>query len=117
MESETPKEMQMTKPWLVLGGLLLTASAAAAQAPDGKALYDANCKKCHGADGVPAPAMKKMMATLPTIDAAFMAKVSDADLVKALTEGKGAMKPFKDKLTAEQIEAVAKYTRELTKGK
>jgi len=107
----------MKKPWLVIGGLLLTASAAAAQAPDGKALYDANCKKCHGPDGVPAPAMKKMMATLPVLNAALMTKLSDADVVKALTDGKGSMKPLKDKLTAEQIAAVAKYTREFAKGK
>ena len=46
---------------------LLAISAAGALAADAKAghaAYDKACKSCHGADGVPNPAIAKM--TLPT---------------------------------------------------
>lgn len=104
----------MTKHIVALG-LLLAASGslASAQAVDGKAVYEANCKKCHGATGAPAAAMKKMSPKIATFDAAFFANRSDANLVTQITEGKDKMKPFKDKLTPDEIAAVAKYIRTL----
>jgi mono/diheme cytochrome c family protein len=59
--------------------------------------------------------MVKMMATLPTLNATFMASRSDDSVVKVLTKGTAKMKPFKDKLTPEEMAAVAKYLRELGK--
>ncbi|HEX9894572.1 MAG TPA: cytochrome c [Gemmatimonadales bacterium] len=100
--------------WLTLG-LLLAASSATAQAPDGKALYEKNCRMCHGADGTPPAAMLKMMPTLPTLNASFMASRSDDSVVKVLTSGTAKMKSFKEKLTPEEMAAVAKYLRELGK--
>lgn len=98
-------------------GLLLAASgslsSASAQAADGHALYDANCKKCHGATGVPSAGIKKMSPKIETLDAAFFASRTDANLVKQIAEGKDKMKPFKDKLKPDEIAAVAKYMRTL----
>jgi len=94
-------------------GFLIAASPARAQAPDGKALYEKNCKMCHGADGNPPAAMQKMMPTLTAISASFMAARSDDSVVKVLTSGTAKMKPYKDKLSAEEMMAVAKYVREL----
>lgn len=103
----------MTKHIVALG-LLLAASATLASAQaDGKAVYEANCKKCHGAAGVPSAAIKKMSPKIETFNAAFFANRSDAEVVKQITEGKDKMKPFKDKLTPEEIAAVAKYIRTL----
>ena len=108
----------MTK-HLVALGLLLAASAsvngASAQAADGNAIYDANCKKCHGATGAPSASIKKMSPKIATFDAAFFANRTDAILVKQIAEGKDKMKPFKDKLTPDEIAAVAKYIRTLGK--
>lgn len=106
----------MKTPWLIIG-LLLTTSAAAAQAtsPDGKALYDKSCRMCHGADGTPSAAMVKMMPALHAIDSSFMASRSDDSVVKVLTQGTAKMKSFKDKLTPAELAAVAKYLRELAK--
>jgi mono/diheme cytochrome c family protein len=98
-------------------GLLLAASGvlsrAAAQA-DGKALYDENCKKCHGVLGIPPKTMKAKYEKIATFDAAFIAKRSDDSVVKVLTKGKGEdMKSFKDKMKPGEMMAVAKYVREL----
>lgn len=102
---------------LVALSLLLAASAsftgASAQAADGSAIFDANCKMCHGAAGVPSASIRKMLPRIPTFDAALFAKLTDADIVRQITEGKDKMKPFKDKLTPEQIKAVAAYVKTL----
>jgi mono/diheme cytochrome c family protein len=96
-----------------IAALAITASAV--QAQDGKTLFEANCKKCHGVLGVPPKAIKKKMDKIPTFDAAFLAKVSEDSIVKVLTKGGASedMKPFKDKLSAAEMAAVAKYVREL----
>ncbi len=99
-------------------GLLLAASGilsrAAAQAPDGKALYDENCKKCHGVLGTPPKTMKAKYEKIATFNATFIAKRTDDSVVKVLTKGKGEdMKSFKDKMKPDEMMAVAKYVREL----
>jgi mono/diheme cytochrome c family protein len=99
--------------FFLLGALTLVASTAAAQGADGKALYDQHCKKCHGAAGKPSDGIKKMNPKIETFDAAFLAKRTDADLIKGIDEGKGKMKPFKDKMKPEEMAAVAKYMRTL----
>ncbi len=99
--------------FFVLGALALAASTAAAQGANGKTLYEANCKKCHGVAGKPSDGIKKMNPKIETFDAAFFAKRSDADLEKGIAEGKGKMKPFHEKMKPDEIAAVAKYIRTL----
>ncbi len=96
----------------------LTASlavGASAQAPDGKALYDENCRKCHGVQGLPPQALLKKFAKLAAFDAAFMAKRSDDSVVKILVNGKGeGMKSYREKLNPAEMKAVALYLRQLS---
>lgn len=97
----------------LLGALVFGARNTLAQssAPDGQALYKQDCATCHGAAGVPAPAMAKAMG-IPTFDAALFARVSADSMIAVLKHGQGkAMKSFKDKLTDEQMAAVIKYLR------
>jgi cytochrome c553 len=90
------------------------AHRAHAQAPDGKALYEENCKKCHGVIGNPPKTMKAKYPKIATFDEAFVKSRSEDSVVKILTHGKGDdMKPFKDKMTQDEIIAVAKYVRQL----
>lgn len=90
------------------------SSRAAAQAPDGKALFHENCKKCHGVIGKPPVAMQKKYEKIAEFNAEFIAKRTVDSVVKVLTKGKGDdMKSFKDKMTPEEIAAVAKYVHEL----
>jgi len=102
---------------ILIGLALITAGLvhrASAQAPDAKALYDANCKKCHGVLGTPPKAMKEQYSKIATFDAAFIAKHSTDSIVTILTKGKGEdMKSFKSKMTAAEMAAIAGYVREL----
>ncbi|MBW7933600.1 MAG: cytochrome c [Gemmatimonadaceae bacterium] len=95
-------------------GTLVLGTVVHAQAPDGKALYDLHCKKCHGPTGQPSAAMKKLLPELPLWDSTFFAARSDDDIVKVLTVGKGKnMKPFASLLTPEEMKALAQYIRTL----
>ena len=100
----------------VLAGLMLAASAvissAGAQTVDGKALYDANCRKCHGTAGIPPKAMAAKFPKIAAFDAAFFAKRSDDSVVKVIAKGKTKDMPsFKDKMTPAEMTAVAKHIR------
>ena len=92
----------------------VSAVAARAQAPDGKALYDANCKKCHGVRGIPPQTIQRKYEKIVKFDEAFMAKHSTDSIVKVLTKGKDEdMKSFADKLSKDEMVAVANYVHEL----
>jgi mono/diheme cytochrome c family protein len=76
---------------------LAAAAATAVQAADaaaGKAAYDKSCKSCHGPDGAGNPAVAKMMKVdMRDLKSANVQALSDDDLKKIITEGKGKMKP------------------------
>ncbi len=98
---------------LTLAGAV-AAGRASAQGPDGKALYDEHCKKCHGVVGRPPKTMKEKFPKIYTFDAKFIAERSDDSVVKVLTKGKNEdMVSFKAKLKPDEMMAIAKYVREL----
>jgi len=111
----------MKRPLIILAlALALVPSRLRAQAPDGKTLYESNCRKCHGVRGVPPKTIKEKFPKVQTLDAAFLEKVSDDSLVKVMKTGVGKaedMKSFKDKLNADEMAAVAAYIRELVTKK
>lgn len=91
-------------------------SAPAETSADGRTVYTENCKKCHGATGAPSPVMKKKFDKLAAFDAAFFANRSDDSIVTILTKGKSeGMKSFKDKMSADEMKAVAAYIRTFAK--
>jgi mono/diheme cytochrome c family protein len=78
--------------------LALAAAAAtsmqAASATAGKAAYDKSCKTCHGPDGTPNPSIAKMMKVdMKDLKSADIQAMSDDDIAKVITDGKGKMKP------------------------
>jgi len=94
--------------------LSLSCAAFAADAKAGGAAYEKSCKGCHGATGSPNPAIAKMLsATIPELGSAEVQKLSDADLVKIVNEGKGKMKPIKN-LSAAPEDVIA-FVRTLKK--
>lgn len=73
---------------------------------EGQQIYSQNCASCHGAAGGGGYGKKLagvVTTNYPNID----------DQIALITNGKGAMPSFSKKLTAEQILAVSRYTREV----
>ena len=99
---------------LVFGGALGAANAAA-QTPDGQALYRQNCRVCHGTAGKPSQQMVAKYKKIVTLsDTAFLQARSDDSLLAILTNGAGKdMKPWKGKLSREEMAAIVRYLRGL----
>jgi mono/diheme cytochrome c family protein len=79
--------------------LALAAAAAtsiqAADATAGKTAYDKSCKSCHGPDGTPNAAVAKMTKLdMKDLKSPEIQAMSDDDLKKVITDGKGKMKPI-----------------------
>jgi cytochrome c6 len=72
--------------------------------------YKAKCVMCHGADGKGAMAKKMGSRDLSSAEVQAM---SEADIAKVVTDGKGKMTGFKGKLSDDQIKAVAAYVKTL----
>jgi mono/diheme cytochrome c family protein len=96
---------------LVLVACLALASSAFAAA-DGAAVFKAKCAMCRGADGSASTGMGKSMALKP-LSSPEVQKMSDADLTALVTNGKGKMPAYKDKLSDDEISAVVKYVKTL----
>ena len=96
--------------------LALSLSASAYAAEDSAAIWKAKCKSCHGEDGKAQTKMGQKEKITDISRAEWQKKHSDEDIKKVITEGSkenSKMKPFKDKLTPEQIDALVKHIRGL----
>jgi cytochrome c6 len=90
----------------ILAGLFLIASCSKKSAPtadqtpkpiDGARVFSSNCARCHGAQGIKDDRTPNLQ-TIPL----------DKDhLIASITNGKGHMPAFQDKLSAAEISAVA----------
>jgi mono/diheme cytochrome c family protein len=76
-------------------GLAAAATAIQAATPAaGKVAYEKSCKSCHGPDGAGNPAVAKMFKVeMKDLKSPEVQAMSDADLTKVITDGKGKMKP------------------------
>ena len=103
----------------VLATVFLTVSAgfavAAGDAKAGKTLYDKSCKSCHTGDGAPNVTIAKMMKVdIKDLRSSEVQGMSDADLKKIITEGKGKMRPIKT-VAGKDIDDVIAHVRSLKK--
>ena len=100
---------------IVVALLSLTTAYAAGDAKLGKAAYTAHCQNCHGATGVANPSIVKMMKTeIPSLGSADVQKMSDEELKKVITDGKGKMPPTRT-VTGKSVDDVVAYIRTLKK--
>lgn len=99
-------------------GLALAISSAPAWAADaaaGKAVYTSKCQTCHAADGSGNPGLGKALGvTWTPLGSADVQKMSDDDLKKVVTGGKGKMKPVAS-VTGGDLDNVVAYVRTLKK--
>jgi mono/diheme cytochrome c family protein len=98
-------------------GCSRSAPAAEPAAVDASALFAQACAKCHGAEGSGGLAMvangpRPIDLTSPE----WQRGRSDQELVAAIRTGRGAMPPFADVLTAQQIDALGSYVRTLKRS-
>lgn len=77
-------------------------------AEDGPALYKSKCAGCHAADGTGSAIGKKLGAK--PLGSSDIQKLTDADIEKSITTGKGKMPAFKT-LTPEQVKALVTEIR------
>ena len=96
-------------------GLGPSNAAAQAPPPDGAALYRQNCRTCHGLKGTPPRSMVAVYPNLKAIgDSAFLRTRSVDSIVAVLRNGAGRdMKSFANRLSPEEITAVAKFVKAL----
>ena len=90
--------------------------ASAASTVDGKELYLGKCKSCHGADGKGDTSLgKKTREAGGEFPSLAGSKLAKAKIIEILENGipDTKMKSYKDKLTAEEIGAVATYVKKL----
>ena len=101
------------KTLLIVGTMVCVAGAA--QAADVAENWSKNCAACHGKDGSGNTMMGKKSGVGNYTDAAAQVKFTDAEAIKAITDGKDKMKSFKEKLTAEEIKDLVGYIRAFKK--
>ena len=89
--------------------------ASAADAKAGQAVYDRACKSCHGPDGMANPAIAKMFKVdMRDLKSAEVQAMSDEDLKKIMTGGKGKMRPVTS-VSGVALDDVVAYVRSLKK--
>jgi len=95
--------------------LTIGTRAAPAQTADGEALYRQHCRTCHGAKGTPTQRILGLYPSLKSLaDSALLAGISVDSIVAVLKKGQGKdMKSFSEKLTPDQMAAVARFVKTL----
>ena len=115
------------KSFLLIAGVALTAAFAASafaagagpqgaksrQADKGRAVYEAKCTRCHGADGRGKTRMGEISEAPDLTDPAYISDRSNARLIASVTNGSGQMPAFKKKLSRRDIAAAVAYVRTL----
>ncbi|HEX8337662.1 MAG TPA: cytochrome c [Pyrinomonadaceae bacterium] len=86
---------------------------AASQAERGRAVYEAKCTRCHGADGAGRTRLAEIVEAPDMSDPAWQRKRSNARMVASVTNGLGQMPAFRKKLSRQEIAAAVAYVRTL----
>lgn len=91
--------------------LVLAALSGVAGAVDGPALYKEHCAKCHGDSGHADNWRGYLYFACNFSSLKWQAKMSDADILEEINEGPRIMPAFKDKLAADEKQALLQLIR------
>jgi mono/diheme cytochrome c family protein len=86
---------------------------ATSQVARGRAIYEAKCVRCHGADGAGRTRMADIVEPPDMTDPEWQRQRSNARMIGAVSNGLGSMPAFKKKLTRQEIAAAVAYVRTL----
>ena len=95
------------------GVALASAQADPKVVSRGRSLYMQHCASCHGPDGRGETPVGKALKIRSLLDPRWAADDAPAAIAKAVREGAPGMPAMASKLSAAEIEAVAKATQEL----
>jgi len=100
--------------------LLAAVLAPAALAADVKENWSTHCMACHGKDGKGQTKAGRMAGVKDQSDATYQASLTDEKMLTSIKEGvkdggKEKMKPFKDKLSDDEIKALIAQVRSFKK--
>ena len=93
----------------VFAGASRLSAQQAAETP--AQLYTRSCVACHGATGVPAPAMATSMGVPNFTDAHGVGAKPDSVLATSIRAGKGKMPAYGTRLSADQIRHLVTYIK------
>jgi mono/diheme cytochrome c family protein len=77
--------------------------------------FRTKCAMCHGPDGSGSEVGKSL--NVPDLRSPQVQKLTDAQLVQIVSDGKGAMPSFKNSFSANQIHALVSHVRTLRQKK
>jgi mono/diheme cytochrome c family protein len=116
-DEESMSTRLLAKTLAIVSFLTMTAGFGfAQQVNDSSAsVYKTYCVSCHGPDGRGSTVGKSLHAA--DFHSAQVQQQSDARLTDVISEGRGNMPAFGTRLSKDQIDALAKYVRNLGKAK
>ncbi|HTP49061.1 MAG TPA: c-type cytochrome [Anaeromyxobacteraceae bacterium] len=91
----------------LVAAALLSLVAPAARGDEAAATFQAKCAVCHGKDGKGQNPMGQKLG----VKDLTVTKLSQADVEKTITDGKGKMTGFKGKLSDAEIKAMASFVK------
>jgi mono/diheme cytochrome c family protein len=82
-------------------------------APDGTALFEQICARCHGVDGKGVPEIRLQLGVPDMTDPAWQSRHADADIRRTVHQGSRSKKmpAFGDYFSDEQIDAIIGHVR------
>lgn len=83
------------------------------QAERGRAVYEARCTRCHGADGAGRTRLAEVVEPPDMSDPAWQRQRGNARMIASVANGRGQMPAFKKKLSRQEIAAAVAYVRTL----
>jgi mono/diheme cytochrome c family protein len=101
---------------LFIGALAVGSAVAESGPPDGAAIFQARCARCHGESGKTDTAGARALKVSPLANDAKLARLAPPDIVKAITsnakhQSLGAVADLDDT----ELGAVAIYVKELAR--
>lgn len=102
--------------FVVASALVVFMLPLSARAQNAAATYKAKCTGCHGADGKGTTGAGKALG-VPDFGSEEAAKMSDADLARIITDGKGKMPAYGKSLKETEIKDLVAYIRGLARQK